>query len=134
MRADDWVVGVRTREGARCYPAFMLDNVHVVNDWWDDQFYAVMHCEICCSNAVFVATIDGARLTFATSGLYGGTLSVGDQQTESFWSHGMGVAIDGPLAGRSLTRVESFQASYGEWLELFPNTVVMTWPAPTSME
>jgi hypothetical protein len=130
MRADDWIVGVRTVSGARCYPAFMLDNVHVVNDTIDGVHYAVMHCEICCSNAVFLADYEGRRLTFGTGGLFGGTLSLFDEQSASLWSHGMGVAFDGPLVGAELTRVESFQATYEECLSLYPDTEVMAWSAP----
>lgn len=130
MRPDDWVIGVCVGERARCYPAHMVDNVHVVNDTIDGRHFAVMHCEICCSNAVYVASLDGARVTFETGGLFGGTLALFDEQTRSLWSHGMGVAFDGPLAGRSLVRVESFQASYAEWLALHPDTEVMVWPAP----
>jgi len=132
MRADDWVVGVRAGSTVRCYPAHMLDNVHVVNDTIEGQWYAVMHCEICCSNSVFLAEMDGERVTFGTGGLFGGTLSVFDEQTKSLWSHGMGVAFDGPLAGRGVERVESFQATYAEWVALYPQTEVMVWPVPAS--
>jgi hypothetical protein len=131
MRPDDWIVGLQVGRHVRCYPAHMLDNVHVVNDTIDGSSYAVMHCEICCSNAVFQATLDGRRVTFETGGLFGGTLALFDEQTRSMWSHGMGVAFDGVHAGRRLERVESFQASYAEWVALHPDTEVMVWPAPT---
>jgi hypothetical protein len=130
MRADDWVVGVRVGDRARCYPAHMVDNVHVVNDVIDGVPYAVMHCEVCCSNAAYLATLGGERITFGTGGLFGGSLTVFDEGTRSIWSHGMGVAFDGPLTGTSLERVESFQASYAEWLALHPDTEVMVWPEP----
>jgi hypothetical protein len=130
MRPDDWVIGLRVGNVARCYPAWMLDNSHVVNDTIEGEYYAVMHCEICCSNATFIARHDGRRLTFGTGGLFGGTLALFDEQTRSLWSHGMGVAFDGPLAGTGLVRVESFQATYAEWLALQPGTGVMVWPAP----
>lgn len=130
MRPDDWVVGVRLGGVARCYPAWMLDNLHAMNDTIAGTWYAVMHCEICNSNAVYVAELDGERVTFGTGGLFGGTLSVYDEQTRSVWSHGMGVAFKGPRAGRSLRRVESFQASWAEWLALHPDTEVMVWPVP----
>jgi hypothetical protein len=130
MRADDWVLGLRVGDVARCYPAWMLDNCHVVNDTIDGEHYAVAHCEICCSNAAFVTQRGDRRLTFGTGGLFGGTLALYDEQTGSLWSHGMGVAFDGPLAGTVLERVESFQATYAEWLALHPGTEVMVWPAP----
>jgi len=130
MRPDDWVVGLRIGGTARCYPAWMLDNYHVVNDTIGGDPYAIMHCEICCSNATFLARQEGRRLTFGTGGLFGGTLSLFDEQTRSLWSHGMGVAFDGPIAGASLVRVPSVQATYAEWLALHPATEVMVWPAP----
>lgn len=132
MRPDDWIVGVRVGEIARCYPAFMLDNYHVVNDTIDGRPFAIMHCEICCSDAVYLAEHDGRRLTYGTGGLYGGTLSVYDEQTQSLWSHGMGVAFDGPLRGVGLVRTQSFQASFAEWYAQFSETEVMVWPSPAS--
>jgi len=132
MRDDDWVIGLRHAGTSRCYPAFMLDNYHVVNDSVEGVPLAVMHCEICCSNAVFRAELSGERLSFGTGGLYGATLAVRDQGTGSLWSHGMGLALEGPLVGTQLPRVQSFQASYAEWLGLYPDTEVMVWPGPDS--
>jgi hypothetical protein len=130
MRPDDWIVGVWLDGVARCYPAWMLDNLHALNDTIAGRWYAVMHCEICNSNAVYHAELDGERVTFGTGGLFGGTLSVFDERTKSVWSHGMGVAFTGPRAGAWLPRVESFQATWAEWRALHPDTGVMVWPVP----
>jgi hypothetical protein len=130
MRPTDWVIGLRIGDQARCYPEWVLDNYHAVNDSIAGTPIAIMHCEICCSNAAYLANVDGQRLTFGTAGLYGGTASVYDVQTRSSWSHGMGVAFEGPLSGTRLERIESFQATWREWLWFFPETTVMTWPRP----
>src|SRR4051812_3674373 len=106
LRPSDWVIGVRVREEARCYPAWIMDNYHAVNDTLGRRHLAVMHCEICCSNAVYIADLEGQRLTFGTAGLYGGTLAVYDTQTNSTWSHGMGVALEGQLRGAVLPAIQ----------------------------
>jgi hypothetical protein len=130
MRPSDWVIGVRIGNHVRCYPAWILDNYHAVNDTLAGEPIAVMHCEICCSNAAYLANLNGRRITFGTAGLFGGTLSVYDLETQSNWSHGMGVAFEGPLAGTSLHRIESFQATWREWNSFFPQTTVLGWPRP----
>jgi hypothetical protein len=130
MRPGDWIVGVRVNGEARCYPAWILDNHHAVNDTLGGLHVAVMHCEICCSNAAYMAEHEGRRLLFGTAGLYGGTLAVYDTETRSTWSHGMGVAFEGALKGACLPSIQSFQASWQEWLALFPETTVMAWTEP----
>ncbi|HYM00857.1 MAG TPA: DUF3179 domain-containing (seleno)protein, partial [Blastocatellia bacterium] len=130
MRPGDWVVGVCLGDSARAYPAWIMDNYHAVNDFLGGSHIAVMHCEICCSNAVYVPKLNGRRLIFGTAGLYGGTLAVYDVETGSMWSHGMGVAFDGPLKGASLDRIQSFQASWEEWLSFYPKSTVISWEGP----
>lgn len=130
MRPTDWIIGLTVNGSARAYPAWILDNYHAVNDRLGESNIVVMHCEICCSNAVYSSGLNGRRLIFGTAGLYGGTLAVYDVETGSTWSHGMGVAFDGPLKGASLDRIQSFQASWEEWLSLYPESTVMTWQAP----
>src|SRR5215213_1676224 len=130
MRPGDWVVGVRVNDEARCYPAWVLDNYHAVNDTLGGLHVAVMHCEICCSNAAYVAEHEGRRLVFGTAGLYGGTLAVYDTETRSTWSHGMGVAFEGALKGACLPSIQSFQASWREWLAFLPETTIMPWAEP----
>ena len=130
MRNSDWIVGVTIGGQARCYPGWIMDNYHVVNDTVGGVHLAVNHCEICCSNAIYLADHDGSRITFGTEGMYGATMSTYDIQTDSIWSHGMGTAITGAMKGTSLPLVQSFQASYAEWLHLHPQTDVMAWSAP----
>jgi hypothetical protein len=130
LRPSDWVVGVRLGEEARCYPAWILDNYHAVNDTLAGVHIAVMHCEICCSNAVYLSDLYGERLTFGTAGLYGGTLAVYDTQTSSTWSHGMGVAFEGVFRGALLPSIQSFQATWEEWRSFYPETTVMCWGSP----
>lgn len=130
MRPSDWIVGLVVNGQARAYPGWVMDNYHVVNDTLGGTQVAVMHCEICCSNAVHLAQRDGKRITFGTEGLYGGTMAVYDIDTKSIWSHGMGTAITGELKGTTLPLIQSFQASWAEWCALYPDTTVMRYPYP----
>jgi len=130
MRPDDWIIGVLFDKEARCYPEWMLDNYHVVNDTIDGLHVAVMHCEICSSCVAYLADHEGMRLTSGITGLFGGTMAFYDEQTDSDWSHGMGTAFAGRLKGVTLPLIQSFQGSWKEWFELFPSTKVMVWPEP----
>lgn len=45
-----------------------------------------------------------------------------DRQTNTLWSQLLGEAVEGPLAGASLTPVASLQTTWGQWKELHPET------------
>ena len=131
MRPSDWIIGVRIGDQTRCYPAWILDNYHVVNDKLAEAYIAPMHCEVCCTNSVYIAgDTEQERILFGSDALYNATMCVYDFKTSSSWVHTMGVAIDGKKKGCVLPFIESFQATYEEWVSLYPETSVMQWTRP----
>jgi hypothetical protein len=129
MRPADWVVGFVHNGDARCYPCWIMDNYHIVNDTVGGDHFAVMHCEICCSSAAYYTYVDGLRLTFGTYGLVHGAMAGYDIETSTLWSHDVGYGLEGPHAGKALKLAQTFQSTYAEWLELYPKTLVLTYPA-----
>lgn len=48
-----------------------------------------------------------------------------DHQTDSLWPQFFGEAIDGPLKGEKLEIIAVLQTTWQEWLDLYPDTVVL---------
>lgn len=73
------------------------------------------------STVVFDRRLDNQVLTFAT--LENGTFK--DVETGSTWNF-IGVALDGPLAGKQLTRIVAFDHFWFAWHAFFPQTELFT--------
>ncbi len=71
------------------------------------------------STVVFDRRLDNQVLTFAT--LENGTFK--DLETGSTWNF-IGEALDGPLAGKQLTRVVAFDHFWFAWRAFFPETEI----------
>lgn len=67
-------------------------------------------------------------MTFGVSGkLWKNALVMYDRETRTLWSHFTGEAIEGPLAGRTLTMLISVpKISWGAWKEKYPHTRVLS--------
>ncbi len=71
--------------------------------------------------------IAGKELTFGVSGkLHANSLIMYDHQTDSLWSHLVGAAVRGPLDGKQLKPMESTFTEWGTWLELYPDSKILT--------
>jgi len=91
-------------------------------------------CEACDGTAAFVPTIHGRPLAFAQvrgeSGpdkyLAIGTYTICDLETQSRWHPFTGEAMSGSLKGRRLTRVLAFNEYWAEWVNEYPDTLVIS--------
>ena len=65
-------------------------------------------------------------MTFGVSGmLYHDALVMYDRETSTLWSQVDGHAIKGPLAGHVLQPLAAVHATWEEWTELYPGSVVL---------
>lgn len=70
--------------------------------------------------------IGGREYTFGVSGkLHANSLIMYDHQTESLWSHLLGRAVTGKLAGANLRVVPALQTTWGVWRSMHPDTLVL---------
>ena len=71
--------------------------------------------------------INGTVHDFGVSGkLIMNVLVMYDRQTESYWSQLLGEAVEGPLKGTRLNHYpNSWQTTWGEWRERFPDTIAL---------
>ncbi len=68
----------------------------------------------------------GETLTFGVSGkLIMNALVMYDHQTDTLWSQFLSRGVRGPLAGTSLEIVPVLQTTWGQWLGLHPDTLVL---------
>lgn len=71
--------------------------------------------------------IRGRTLTFGVSGkLYRNSLVMYDHETESLWSHLLGAAVEGPLAGARLEMIPSAFTQWGTWRKRHPETLILS--------
>lgn len=115
------------------YPLSVLADVGVINDTLADRDLVVFHA-IGTSSAldaaviaegvdvgatgVFDASLDGQKLTFMRDGD-----RIVDESTGSTWNV-LGQAIDGPLAGKSLTPIVHGDHFWFAWAAFKPDTII----------
>lgn len=77
--------------------------------------------------------IDGRPIVLGNQGdLWGNAMTWFDHETGSVWSQPIGEAILGPLAGEKLELLSSTVLSWGEWRDLYPDTVALDAPSQRS--
>ena len=65
-------------------------------------------------------------LTIIVSGrLWRNSLIMMDEETESYWSHITGSAIEGKYKGMRLQTVPAIQTTWADWVKEFPQTKVL---------
>ena len=97
----------------KVYPLRIMMWHEIVNDNIGGIPVVVTYCPLCNAAIVFDARMDGAPLTFGTTGkLRNSDLVMYDRQTESWWQQFTGDAIVGASTGSSLkmlpSRIEAF--------------------------
>ena len=125
---DDLILGYVGESGqAYAYPIKTLNFHEIVNDEIDGVPVAVTYCPLCRSGLIFDRRLDGDELIFGnTSALYENGMVMYDRQTGSYWQHVAGLAITGELAGRRLTVLPSTLLPWSGWIDLYPDTLVLT--------
>ena len=124
MKPDDPVIGFMTNRGTYAIPWWILKNHHAANLDLDGEELLITLCEACSSASRFDPRLDGERLHFRIVGIYNGTHILGDRETGTYWLSFLGTAQHGPLAGKQLARRRVDQATWADWLEMHPETVV----------
>jgi hypothetical protein len=123
LRHDDLVVGALVDGQAHAYPLDLLSFHEVVND----GPVAVTWCPLCRTALAFDREVRGHRLTFGVSGLLLHANQVlYDRESGSLWSQLGGRAISGRYRGTRLQPVPLAQVTWGQWLHVHPDTLVLS--------
>ena len=115
----DLVLGYIFGGRAKGYPFRALIETPVVNDAFADRDLLVVFHESSQAGQVFERVADGRSLTFELVERSDTDVIVRDRETGSTWSGLSGEALDGPLAGQTLQRLNSFYAFWFSWKDFF---------------
>jgi hypothetical protein len=123
----DRVLGVEVGGEGRAYAISVLSAHEVVNDQAAGIPFAVTWCPLCSTAVVYGRRVGGRTLSFGVSGmLYRNSLVLYDRETGSLWSHLLGVALQGPLAGTELESIPSVVTTWGAWRQAHPGTLAFS--------
>ena len=116
---------------AWAHPHRILNFHEIVNTEFAGEPVAITYCPLCGSGLVFDRRINDLRhegvLTFDnTSALYENDMVMVDEETNTYWWQVGGRGIVGNLTGTSLQLLPSMTTTWASWLELYPNTMVLS--------
>lgn len=116
------VIALEIAGDARAYPIRILMWHEIVNDTVGGVPVAVTYCPLCNTSVVFERTLDGAPVTFGTTGkLRFSDLVMYDRAGFNWWQQFTGEAIVGERAGEQLAIVPSRLISYAAFLAAYPD-------------
>jgi hypothetical protein len=122
LQLKQFVVGVALGDEAVAYPWSVLSSEPVVNDEVGGTPVLVVFNAGTQAGVVYAREVDGQVLTFALSDP--GAMHLTDAETGSRWDGMTGLAIEGPLAGKTLNRVRSTSSFWFGWKDWYPETRV----------
>ncbi|MGM0622015.1 MAG: DUF3179 domain-containing (seleno)protein [Bacteroidota bacterium] len=106
------------------FPYWMM-GAEIVNGHLNDTHFAVSYCPKTKTTYVFNRQIEGEVHTFKASGvLYQDNLVFYDLETSSFWSQMYFKCIHGAHVRKEPELIHSFETTYGNALEQFPDALV----------
>lgn len=129
VRPGDRVLGVVVDGEARAYPHNILWHHEIVNDRIGDRWVTVTFCPLTGSGLAFDPTsVDGSPIDFGVSGLlFANNLVMYDRGTGQVF--GPQLSATGKCSGFKGDRLEVlpvFETSWARWLELHPETRVVS--------
>ena len=124
---EELVLAIAWKGYHRAWPARILDQHEIVNDFIAGTPIAITWCPLCGSAVGVIRELDGRITEFGVSGLlYNSDLVFYDRLTETLWDQVEAKAIVGPLAGRELELVPVTMTSWDRWKNAHPDTVVLS--------
>lgn len=123
--SDRLIIGVSINGEVKAYPVQFLGYHHHIQDTLGGKPILVTYCTVCRTGRVYEPIINGKREKFRLVGMDHFNALLEDAGTKSWWRQATGEAIAGELKGEKLPEVLSSQTSLGEWLRLYPNSLVM---------
>jgi|TARA_B100001971_G_scaffold186610_1_gene186687 hypothetical protein len=115
------ILGVRQGGVVTAFPIDEIREVRLVTTTVGDLPVLLAAASVDTPVQVYDRRLDGSVLTF---GFTDGGRALRDNETATTWRLSDGVAIDGPLQGRRLTRVAGHSAFWFGWQGFFPRSTV----------
>jgi hypothetical protein len=125
VKMNRLVVGVNINGDARAYPLQFIGYHHQVLDSVGGKKVLVSYCTVCRTGRVFSPVVAGRRETFRLVGMDHFNAMLEDRTTGSWWRQANGEAITGQMKGTTLPEIPRVQITLGQWLALYPNSLIM---------
>jgi len=122
---DRLIIGITHNGESKAYPVEFLAYHHQVQDSIGGKPVIVTYCSVCRTGRVFEPMVDGKQEKFRLVGMDHFNAMFEDATTGSWWRQATGEAITGNLKGKILPEFESVQMTLAQWLELYPNSLIM---------
>lgn len=119
------VLGVSINGEAKAYPIQVIGYHHQVRDTIGGVSAIVTYCTVCRTGRVFRPEVDGQPENFRLVGMDHFNAMFEDSRTKSWWQQATGVAVAGPLKGKTLPEIPFEQASLASWLTRYPATLIL---------
>ena len=116
----EFVIGVELDEQAIAFPFSVLNNEPLVNYENNNNSFLVLFDQATGLGIVFDRTVEDQLLSFKLQDNF----KIIDNETGSTWDGITGEAIDGPLAGKRLTRLKSTASFWFGWKDFHPDTII----------
>lgn len=125
---EERILGVVVNGSARAYPHAVLDHHEVINDRIDGEWFTVTFCPLTGSGLRLDPHLGAERLDVAVSGLlFANNLVLYDRATGDVYGPQLEVAGRcSRFRDQSLALLPLVEMSWGEWQELYPNTLVVS--------
>ena len=120
LATKEFVLGVELDGAAVAYPFRVLNGEPVINDMVAGRDILVAFDAQSATGVVFDRQLGDQTLSFEPT--EGDSLTLIDNETNSFWEALSGRAVSGPLAGEQLDRVKSTTIFWFGWTDFHPET------------
>jgi len=127
LSPDDRVLGLMSPLGARAYPLDALWRHEIVNDTFVGWTFSVTYCPLTGSGILVEGEQSGDNLRFGVSGrLFNSNLIFYDRTTQSLYGQMRQVGFQGDHLGLALRNHAMMNTTWSTWVELFPDTEVLS--------
>jgi len=123
--AKNLVLGVSLNGESKAYPLEIIGYHHQVRDTIGGTPAMITYCTVCRTGRVFSPLVDDSPENFRLVGMDHFNAMFEDAGTKSWWRQVNGVAIAGPLKGKTLAEIPAEQMSLAAWIRQHPNTRIM---------
>lgn len=122
---DRLILGIAVGNEAKAYPIEFMAYHHQVRDKIAGKAILVSYCSVCRTGRIFEPLVDGKMEEFRLVGMDHFNAMFEDASTGSWWRQVNGEAIQGPLKGKKLPELISYQMTLSQWLQLYPHSLIM---------
>ena len=122
---DDHVFVVGANGIVKAYPTHFVAWHHVIHDDFGGTPVLATWCALCGTGAAYLNDVNGEPSRFRMTGGVGSNVAFADEATETTWQQATGEAVEGPLTGQYLQRVNALETTFGELCADHPEALVM---------